>query len=83
MTTHGATGDGIARRCFLRQGSMGLAALASLLERDGFAGPGRLTDVAPRAKNIIFMHMIGAPSHLDLFDYKPELIARDGQTCPE
>jgi hypothetical protein len=32
---------------------------------------------------VIYLHMIGAPSHLDLFDYKPELIARDGEKCPE
>lgn len=38
---------------------------------------------APRAKRIIYLHMIGAPSHLDLFDHKPELVKRDGQECPE
>jgi hypothetical protein len=36
-----------------------------------------------RAKNVIYLHMIGAPSHLDLFDPKPELVKRDGQTCPD
>jgi hypothetical protein len=36
-----------------------------------------------RAKHVIYLHMIGAPSHLDLFDPKPELIKRDGQPCPE
>ena len=34
---------------------------------------------APKAKNVIYMHMAGAPSQLDLFDYKPELQKRDGQ----
>jgi len=38
---------------------------------------------APRAKNVIYLHMIGAPSQLDLFDYKPLLQKHDGQTCPE
>ena len=35
---------------------------------------------APTAKRIIFLCMAGAPSHVDTFDYKPELAARDGQT---
>ncbi|MBX7106775.1 MAG: DUF1501 domain-containing protein [Gemmataceae bacterium] len=76
-----------ARRSFLRRGgvSLGLSALASLLNRDTSAAPAdtRGPDVRPRAKSIIFMHMIGAPSQLDLFDNKPELVARDGQVCPD
>lgn len=36
-----------------------------------------------RAKNIIFLHMVGAPSQLDLFDYKPTLQKFDGQPCPK
>ncbi len=38
---------------------------------------------APRAKNVIFIHMVGAPSHLDLYDHKPELIKYDGKPCPD
>jgi hypothetical protein len=37
----------------------------------------------PKAKRVIFLHMAGGPSHLELFDYKPELVKRDGQLCPE
>lgn len=37
----------------------------------------------PRAKHVIYLHMVGAPSHLDLFEPKPELARRDGQLCPE
>ena len=37
----------------------------------------------PRAKRIIFLHMIGAPSQLELFDYKPDLARLDGQDCPQ
>jgi len=33
----------------------------------------------PRAKRVIFLFMQGGPSHVDSFDYKPELIRRDGQ----
>ncbi|MGH7496288.1 MAG: DUF1501 domain-containing protein [bacterium] len=35
-----------------------------------------------RAKAVIYLHMAGAPSQLELFDYKPELIKLDGQDCP-
>ncbi len=37
---------------------------------------------AARAKRVIFMHMAGAPSQLELFDFKPELQKLDGQDCP-
>ena len=37
---------------------------------------------AARAKRIIYLHMAGAPSQLELFDYKPELTKLDGQDCP-
>ncbi|MBL7768510.1 MAG: DUF1501 domain-containing protein [Flavipsychrobacter sp.] len=35
-----------------------------------------------RAKSVIYLHMAGAPSQLELFDYKPELMKMDGQDCP-
>ncbi|MBL9141905.1 MAG: DUF1501 domain-containing protein, partial [Phycisphaerae bacterium] len=35
---------------------------------------------APRAKRVIFLCMAGGPSHVDTFDYKPELVAADGQS---
>ena len=37
----------------------------------------------PKAKNVIYIHLVGGPSHLELFDHKPELIKRDGQKCPD
>src|SRR5439155_12251055 len=37
----------------------------------------------PRAKRVIYLHLTGSPPHLDLFDYKPELVKRDGQDCPD
>jgi Protein of unknown function (DUF1501) len=36
-----------------------------------------------KAKNIIYLHMAGAPSQLELFDYKPDLMKLDGQDCPK
>lgn len=38
---------------------------------------------APKAKSVIFLHMAGAPSQLELFDYKPELQKLDGLDCPQ
>jgi len=37
----------------------------------------------PKAKRMIYLHMSGAPPHLDLFDYKPQLVRRDGELCPD
>lgn len=42
----------------------------------------RLTHFAARAKRVIFLFMHGGPSHVDTFDYKPELMQRDGQPLP-
>jgi uncharacterized protein DUF1501 len=36
-----------------------------------------------KAKQVIYLHMTGSPPNLDLWDYKPELVKRDGQDCPE
>ncbi len=37
----------------------------------------------PRAKNVIYIHLAGSPPTLDLFDYKPELVKRTGEDCPD
>ncbi|MDQ3278380.1 MAG: DUF1501 domain-containing protein [Bacteroidota bacterium] len=42
----------------------------------------KLPHFAGRAKSVIYLHMAGAPSQLELFDYKPELAKLDGQDCP-
>jgi hypothetical protein len=42
-----------------------------------------LTHFVPRAKRLIFLHMAGAPSQLELFDHKPALHKLDGQDCPQ
>src|SRR5436309_6196188 len=36
-----------------------------------------------KAKQVIYLHMTGSPPNLDLWDYKPELVKRDGEDCPE
>lgn len=38
---------------------------------------------APKAKRVIYLHMAGSPSQLELFDYKPELEKLDGKECPQ
>ena len=69
---------------------IGSIALTSLLSRDLAAQPAPVQALAPRpphfaarAKNVIFLHMVGAPSHLELFDYKPVLQRHDGQPVPQ
>jgi hypothetical protein len=72
------------RRHFFRQGAhaIGWAALASLVGREGMGRPGRadepetlpgLAHFAPRAKHVIYLHMVGGPSQMDLYDYKPQM----------
>jgi hypothetical protein len=59
-------------------------ALANLLNNDLSAAPQNpFSHFAPKAKNVIYFHLVGAPSHLDLFDYKPELQKRNGELCPK
>ena len=58
---------------------LGFAALASLLGRDPHASAPTRPAVplaphfAPKAKHIIYLHMVGGPSQIDLFDPKPEM----------
>ena len=62
---------------------IGIAALASLFEKNGFAKtmPG-FPNFAPKAKRVIYLHQSGGPSQLDLFDYKPGLIKQQGVDLP-
>ena len=77
------TANPIARRWFLERCGFGLgtAALAHLLRGDAGAAT-RLPQFAPKAKNVIFLFQAGGPSHLELFDYKPELAKFDGTLPP-
>jgi hypothetical protein len=65
---------------------VGTLALSSLLARDARAdGTQRALapHFPPKAKRVIYLHMEGGPSHLDLFDYKPELRRRFDQDLPD
>ena len=72
-----------------------MAALASLLGAESARGAGTSLDsgqggtgipglphLAPRAKRVIYLHMVGGPAQMDLFDYKPELVRRNGEDLP-
>jgi hypothetical protein len=85
----------LTRRHFLGKGAHGLGALAlgSLL-RESLSGSTpspavidplapRAPHYAPKAKRVIYLHLTGSPPHLDLYDYKPELVKRNGQDCPD
>lgn len=79
------------RRQFLQRFGMGLGGLAAaeLLSQDAAAAPAadhgvmERPHIAPKARRIIYLFMSGAPSHLDLLDYKPLLNQRHGEQLPE
>jgi hypothetical protein len=79
------------RRWFFEQCGIGVGAmaLANLLADAGLASSPSADPLAPKqpplpakAKNVIFLFMAGAPSHLELFDYKPQLAKFDGTLPP-
>ena len=72
-----------SRRAFLQNTGMGLgaAAFSSLIPQAG-AAQARGPHLSPRAKRVIFLFMAGAPSQLDLFDYKPDLHKQANQPLP-
>ena len=77
----------LKRREILRRGTLGIGSLAlsHLLTRDVQASSGDQSsgDHPARAKNVIFLHMVGGPSQMDTFDPKPELDKWDGRSLPE
>jgi hypothetical protein len=78
----------LSRRWFLNQCPVGLgaAALTHLLSQSAHAAADPLAPkaphFAPKARHVIFLFMAGAPSHLELFDYKPQLAKFDGTLPP-
>ncbi len=85
-TVNPFSGTRLKRRWFLRDCGVGMAGLAlnALLTRDGHAAgaPGAAPHHAPKAKRVVYLFQAGAPSHLELFDPKPELARRSGQLPP-
>src|SRR5688500_3960467 len=80
----------INRRHFLSRLSLGVGsvALGSLLIPDLFRSkeeeilPAGIAHFAPKAKRVIYLFQSGAPSQLDLFDYKPLLNKMQGEDLP-
>lgn len=72
-----------SRRHLLERAGAGFGALAmrSLLAKDGLLSA-RPSHFAPKAKSVIFLFMYGGPSHVDLFDPKPELTKWNGKPIP-
>jgi hypothetical protein len=85
--------DFFPRRTFLSRSGLALGATAAgmMLAQDGRTRGAdtprsplapKQPHFTPRAKSVIYLHMIGAPSQLDLFDSKPKLNELDGEVCP-
>jgi len=84
----------VSRRWFFEQCGIGLGsmALVNLLAGAASAAPSnsapddplapKKPPLTPKAKNVIFLFMAGAPSHLELFDFKPQLAKYDGTLPP-
>ncbi len=81
----------ITRRWFFKDCAVGLGAIAlgQLFGQSGYAASPSLNPLAPKlphfkpkAKRVIYLFMAGAPSHLELFDHKPELAKWDGKLPP-
>lgn len=82
------------RRHFLRESTAGLGGIAlhtllaesaSAKTATGGGGGGGIRGLhrPARAKRVIYLHMTGSPPNLDMFDYKPELVKRTDQDCPD
>lgn len=88
--------ENVTRRHFLSKCSTGLGAMwlagasgrawgaSGVIKKDPSAPMAPdIPHFAPKAKRVIYLHMAGAPSQHELFDYKPELKKLDGQECPK
>lgn len=77
------------RRHFLGQCTTGLGAIWLSQQASAASPVDMLNDdqvqgkIPAKVKRVIFLHMIGAPSQLELFDYKPDLDKLDGKSCPQ
>lgn len=84
MNKHQEKLQDITRRHFFKQAAgfgIGSMALGSLMNEQLLASS--VKAIAPKAKRVIYLFMAGAPSQLDMFDYKPALQKHDGQPIPE
>ncbi len=77
----------LSRRRFLTRSGLGLAALTTLMDSDGRAEDRRDkpdgSHFVPKAKRVIYLFQSGAPSQMDLFDWKPKLKELRGTELPD
>jgi hypothetical protein len=73
------------RRHFFGQAGMGFGAIAlqQLMAGNGMAAVGNNFRIPAKAKSIIYLHMAGSPSQLELFEHKPALTKFHGKDCPK
>ncbi|HVJ85474.1 MAG TPA: DUF1501 domain-containing protein, partial [Caulifigura sp.] len=92
MPFHSAWNDSVSRRQWLARagGGFGGLALAAMLADDARAATSlespfapKKTHHEPRARRVISLFMHGGPSHVDLFDPKPDLLKFAGQPIPD
>jgi hypothetical protein len=72
----------ITPRRFALQSLLGTAATAMLLQQHGYAAPAA-THFLPRARRVVYLFQSGGPSHLELFDEKPQLQQLHGTELPD
>lgn len=68
------------KNCLLGMGSFYASGLSAGNQKLSLSD---LRHFAPKATSIIYLHMAGAPSQFELFDYKPDLAKLDGMDCPQ
>jgi len=82
------------RRHFLSASGIGLGSIALASLSGGLAKADipissqtpleqRKPHFDPKAKRVIYLHLTGSPPNLDIYDYKPELVRRTGENCPD
>ena len=77
-----ATGIGVAALSYLFRNELSFAGSPSTAPTPAIGGLAGLPHFAPKAKRVIYMFQNGAPSHVDLFDYKPKLKEWHGKEIP-
>jgi hypothetical protein len=85
MHPHAAHLSSLTRRHFLGNAGLGVGAMAlgSLIAKDSAAARPAYLDHPAKAKSVIYLHMAGSPSQIDLFENKPALTKFHGEECPK
>lgn len=93
MNTYLAQLQAQTRRHFLSTSGVGLGAMAAASLSGSASADVSISPMQPlatrtphfpaRAKRVIYLHLTGSPPNLDIYDYKPELVKRSGEDCPD